>query len=120
MKLFGTKYQKKLYNLVSECDIESMKMNNEIMYYNNIIIIIMQPCNVTNIKSNQFKNEFQIENCMSIAIQNWILEIINSKLSSTLKKKSHIIFKEVKNQNQNQSQNQNLSENCTGNFIKNV
>ena len=72
----------------------------------------MQPCNAANIKSNQFKNEFQIKNCMSIAIQNLILEIsMKSKLSSTLKKSSHIIFKEVKNQNQNQSQNQNLSEN---------
>ena len=70
----------------------------------------MQPCNAANIKSNQFKNEFQIKNCMSIAIQNLILEIsMKSKLSSTLKKSSHIIFKEVKNQNQ--SQNQNLSEN---------
>ena len=70
---------------------------------------------------DQFKNEFQIKNCMSIAIQNLILEIsMKSKLSSTLKKSSHIIFKEVKNQNQNQSQNQNLSENFTGNFIKNV
>ena len=82
----------------------------------------MQPCNATNIKSNQFKNEFQIKNCMSIAIQNLILEIMKSKLSSTVLKKVLIIsyFKEVKNQNQNQSQNQNLSENFTGNFIKNV
>ena len=80
----------------------------------------MQLCNAANIKSNQFKNEFQIKNCMSIAIQNLILEIsMKSKLSSTLKKVI-IIFKEVKNQNQNQSQNQNLSENFTGNFIKNV
>ena len=47
----------------------------------------MQPCNAANIKSNQFKNEFQIKNYMSIAIQNLILEIsMKSKLSSTLKK----------------------------------
>ena len=80
----------------------------------------MQPCNATNIKSNQFSsNEFQIKSCMSIAIQNLILEIMKFKLSSTLKKSSRIIlFKEVKNQNQNQSQN--LSEIFTGNFIKNV
>ena len=73
----------------------------------------MQLCNATNIKSNQFSsNEFQIKSCVSIAIQNLILEIMKFKLSSTVK--------EVKNQNQNQSQNQNLSENFTGNFIKNV
>ena len=73
----------------------------------------MQPCNAANIKSNQFKNEFQIiiKNCMSIAIQNLILEIsMKSKLSSTLKKSSHIIFKEVKNQNQNQNLSENLLE----------